>query len=266
MTVAAGPGQDWDSHVLLLYRDNSHRQASLGSWVQQGLDRGEKIFYSTVPGDTALVSELKQAGVDVAVPVRDGQFTFLPLEEFFPGAAQAALVRGALDEGYPGVRLSAQANAALSNVGEDEYQAIDHLMDELCASLPVSALCQYDTHSTGTTLTTVIDSHPDAVQDARMRLRRLDDRVLVGGEVDLASAPVLTNALHRVCQLQDASEVVVDLSELTFVDVAGCRALVAGTDALRRDGGTVLYRGVNGHMRKVMTLLAMDRLPGVYLV
>lgn len=265
--VAGCTGEEWDSHVLLLYRDEAHRQASVVSWVRRGLERGEKILYSTVPSDTAaLMPVLRLGGVDVERVVRDGQFCFLPLEEFFPGAGQAALVHHALDEGYPGVRLAAQADAALSYLGKDEYQAIDRLMDELCANLPVSALCQYDAGSSGMNLTTVIDSHLDAVQDVSMRLRRREDGVLVVGELDLSSAEFLTQALHNICQLHRATDVVIDLSELTFVDVSGCRALAAGTETLRRDGGTVFLRGVNGHIRKVMLLLGMDRLTGVELV
>ena len=163
--------------------------------------------------------------------------------------------------------MAAQADAAVGYLGAAEYQAVDHLIDELCVSLPVSALCRYHAgRFNGTTLTTVIDSHLDAVEDAQMRLRRHGDAVLVAGEVDLASAEVLTHALQRICQRQVASRMDIDLSELTFLDVAGCRAVAAGTETLRRDGGTVLLRGASGHIRKVMCLLAMNRLPGVELV
>jgi len=266
VTLMAGPGKDWDSHLLLLYRDEDHRQASVGSWIQRGLDRGEKVFYSTAPDDPASMSELQPGTDGVARAVRQGQFTFIPLEELFPGAAQPAMVRAALAEGYPGVRFSAQANAALGSVGDEDYQAIDHLMDELCARLPVSALCQYNAaRNDGRTLATVIDCHPDAVRDAQMRLRRLEDRVALAGAVDLGSAEVLAHALHRICQLDGSSEVVLDLSELTFVDVAGCRALVTGTDGLRRAGGTVICRGASGHIGKVMSLLGLDRLHGMAL-
>ena len=269
MTVAGHPGQEWGSHLLLLYRDEGDRRASVVSWVQQGLERGEKVLFSTVPGETEPEPEpeLEQGGVDVAEAVRAGQFAFVPMEEFFSVAGQAALVRRALDEGFPGVRLAAQANAAVGYLGEAEYQAVDHLIDELCLSLPVSALCQYHAgRSNGTALTTVVDSHLEAVEDAAMRLRRHGDVVLVAGEVDRGSAEVLAYALQRICQRQATSRVDIDLSELRFIDVGGCRAVVAGTETLRRDGGTVFLRGASGHIRKVMCLLAMNRLPGVELV
>ena len=259
-----GPGEDWDSHLLLLYCDEGHRQASVGSWIQRGLDRGDKVFYSTASSDPATMPELRPETDGLTRAVRDGQFTVIPLEDLFPGARQGALVRAALAEGYPGVRFSTHANAALGAVGDEDYQAIDRLVDELCARLPVSALCQYDAaRNDARTLATVIESHPDSLRDARMRLRRVGDRVVLAGEVDLGSAEVLTHALHRICQLQGPREIVLDLSEVTFVDVAGCRALVTGTDGLRRAGGTVYCRGADGHIGRVMSLLGLDRLRGM---
>lgn len=61
------------------------------------------------------------------------------------------------------------------------------------------------------------------------------------------------------------AEMLLDLAELAFIDVAGCRALVTGTEAMRADGGRVFLRGVNWHVRKVMALLGIDRLPGLEL-
>jgi anti-anti-sigma factor len=167
--------------------------------------------------------------------------------------------------------LSAQANLAIKDVGAEQYQAIDDLMDDLCANLPVLALCQYDAPSTSdasrsASLAAAVESHLDAVQDAEMRLRREADRMWVGGDVDLASAAVLGHALRRLCQSLSGSDMVLDLTGLTFVDVAGCRALVTGTETLRDRGGTVSLSGVRGHRLKVIRLLGMDRLPGVELV
>jgi anti-anti-sigma factor len=268
MTLTAGPGEDGDSHLLLLYGDERHRQASVGSWVERGLYRGDKILYATVSDDSVSVSQWRPGGESVTRAVRDGRFLFLPLEEFFPGAEQAALVRGALAEGYPGVRLVAQADAALSIVGDETYQSIDRAMDELCASLPVWALCQYDTaRNDHHSLTAAVDSHLDAIQDAEMRLRRRGDHVALAGEVDLDSAESLTRALSKICGVGDLSRMVVlDVSALTFIDVVGCRALVAGTDRLRRAGGTVSCQGASGRIRKVMSMLEVDRIPGMAVV
>jgi len=265
-----GPEVAWARHTLLIHRDESHRRARVGAWVRRGLERGERIFYATVAGDTHQGVELRQGGVDVPRAVRDGQLTFVPSEEFFPGAQQATLVRRALAEGYAGVRLSARADPAIRDVGAERFEVIDHVMEELCATLPVLVLCQYDAvGATGMAdaagLTTAVDSHLDAFQDGQMRVQRRGDLVSVGGEVDLVSADVLAHALRRMVRPGHGSEMVIDLAELAFVDVAGCRALVTGTEAVRGDGGTVFLRGVSGHVHKLMALLRIDRQPGLEL-
>jgi anti-anti-sigma factor len=268
MTVADGRGADRESHLLLLYRDETQRRASVVAWVKRGLDLGEKVFYATAPGEAALPG-LAPGGL-VTAASRDDQLTFVPLEEFFPGAGQAALVRRALDQGFPGVRLSAHADAALRAVGAEVYQAIDRGMDELCASLPVSALCQCDADAdddegggVGAMLGAAIDSHPDAVQEARLQLWRRGNEVMMAGEPDLSSAEVVTRTFRRICQVQGTSDLFLDLSGLAFADVAICRALLVGTQDHRRAGGTVHLRGASRHLAKVLSLLGLGRLSGV---
>ena len=139
--------------------------------------------------------------------------------------------------------MAARANAAIGYLGIEGYQRADHVLDELCATLPVSALCQYDASSAAAaTMTAVIDSHPDALQDVQMRLRHHGDQVSLAGEVDVGSADVLEHALQRIGEIEGASEVTVNVSGLSFVNVVGCRALTAGPDVLRQAGGVVSYR------------------------
>jgi anti-sigma B factor antagonist len=52
----------------------------------------------------------------------------------------------------------------------------------------------------------------------------------VHGEVDLATAPMLQNALQSA--LQSGRPVVVDLAPVTYMDMNGFRALIEGKEAL----------------------------------
>ena len=75
-------------------------------------------------------------------------------------------------------------------------------MDGLCATLPVFAMCQYDaTRTTSARLAAAIERHPDAVDCAGLQLRRRGQVMAVAGEVDHASAPMVTESLRRVCSL-----------------------------------------------------------------
>jgi anti-anti-sigma factor len=57
-------------------------------------------------------------------------------------------------------------------------------------------------------------------------------RVRLAGELDLATAPALEAFLHN-CQRQ-ARIVVLDLREVSFIDLAGSRAIVGATLRARR--------------------------------
>ena len=265
MTVGVTDEQ-WDFHLLLLYQEESDRRDGIAPWIQRGLDRGEKILLAQVPGDTATLPWLTQRGVDISMAAGRGQFSVLPVKEFYPPEGQAALVERALGEGYPGVRLAAHANAALSHLAEDGYRAADRRLDELCRRLPVSGLCQCDTgRITAEFLGSVIDSHPDALLERWLRLRRSADLIVAAGEIDLRSASTVARWLRRACPPEPSSELVIELSELTFLDLAGCRALIHGTAEFRAKGGVVFLQGLRGHTGRVVRLCEVDRIAGVAL-
>jgi anti-anti-sigma factor len=65
--------------------------------------------------------------------------------------------------------------------------------------------------------------------------------VTVGGELDLANAPHLTECLLTVAQTQP-ERLVLDLGGLVFVDVAGARALDQVHKALKAQCPVILRR------------------------
>ena len=58
----------------------------------------------------------------------------------------------------------------------------------------------------------------------------LGDRLCLEGEVDINSAPGLASALLA---LPEGGDVVIDLTDLRFMDASGVRALVEGSHRLR---------------------------------
>ncbi len=111
----------------------------------------------------------------------------------------------------------------------------------------------------------MVEMHPDAMQEGQLRTRRRGNRIAVTGDVDFLSAEAFTAWLAAACRRAESREVFLDLSELVFVDVAGCRALVSGTKPFRGDAGVVSLQGVGRHILKVMRLLGIDRLTGMRL-
>ena len=267
MSLSALQGAEWDSHVLLVYHDEPQRRASVASWMRRGLDRGEKVIYTHLEDDAAFLAGLDHGPVDVTAAHRRRQLELVPVEEFYSVPGQRPMVQQALQEGYPAVRLCAQAEAALAHLRPDDYLRYDLAWEELCRQLPVSVLCQYDVRWRGEPrLEVVLGTHPDAVNGGQLRLQRRGDELAVLGEADLRQVATLRESLRVACsRAEPGSRVVVDASLLEFLDVAGCRALVTGTEEFRRTGGEVVISGVQPHVLKVMMLLRLDGLPGLRL-
>ena len=81
-------------------------------------------------------------------------------------------------------------------------------------------------------------------------------RVRLRGELDLAGAPGLTDRLRR---LQERGEqVVLDLDELTFIDMSGLRVVLTAAESASRDGwGFAVTRG-SPPVRRLITLVRLD--------
>jgi anti-sigma B factor antagonist len=98
-----------------------------------------------------------------------------------------------------------------------------------------------------------------------------DDRVpvySVAGELDLATATVMDEALSASCSAP-AYGVVVDVSQLRFMDAAGLKVLVSSHNRLIRGGRAgLVVRGASGVVRRVfeltgLTFLLEDQRPAV---
>ena len=89
--------------------------------------------------------------------------------------------------------------------------------------------------------------------------------VVVGGELDLATAPDLADALTTVLRALDpASRVAVDLGGTTFVDSSGLAVLVAAHRAATARGQRVVLSGAQPQVRRVLEVTGVSQvLPSV---
>jgi anti-anti-sigma factor len=88
--------------------------------------------------------------------------------------------------------------------------------------------------------------------------------VTLHGDLDLVTLEDLRELLAQAC-FGDPHEVVIDLSDVPFVDVLSLSAFLASADAMRDNGGALHVRGASGAVRRICALLnAKDLLlPGV---
>ena len=76
--------------------------------------------------------------------------------------------------------------------------------------------------------------------------------VQIGGELDLATR----NLARRACLAGRRKTVVVEMSDMTFMDCCGYGGLVAARLALQHDGGSLTLRNQAGQPAELLTLLA----------
>jgi anti-sigma B factor antagonist len=97
--------------------------------------------------------------------------------------------------------------------------------------------------------------------DVRSETMRSGAAVLhVSGELDLASAPRLAEALTELI----ADPVVVDLSECTFLDSAGMAVLLASARALSDSGRSMRVVAPDAGILRVLEITGVDTLIAIH--
>ena len=85
------------------------------------------------------------------------------------------------------------------------------------------------------------------------------DRPVIGlfGEHDLASEAELLDALARFCGVGTVGDVVVDLSEATFIDSTTIASLIGGRNLMHSQGRSLLLRAPSPQARRVLELCGL---------
>lgn len=99
--------------------------------------------------------------------------------------------------------------------------------------------------------------------DLRLRVKSLGAVALVevGGEIDLHSAPQLRAALLKSTE-GERPRVVIDLSDVVFVDSTGIGVLVGALKRARENGGGLHFCGLGARVRRVFEITGlMSALP-----
>lgn len=80
-------------------------------------------------------------------------------------------------------------------------------------------------------------------------------RLRVRGELDLASAPTLSQRLRRFRERREP--VLLDIEELEFIDVSGLRVLLAVSEGARRDGWSFAVTRGSAQVRRLIGLVLL---------
>ena len=123
-------------------RTASTRDERLAEFVGTGLQRGEQVVLMAGADDRSWEASLARRGVDTGSAAREGSLASPGPAGVLPRRGQAALVDQMLETGRPGLRLAAHAEVALGYLGEAGYRRVEQEMEHLCATRPVTLLCQ----------------------------------------------------------------------------------------------------------------------------
>nr|WP_240942724.1 MEDS domain-containing protein [Planosporangium thailandense] len=251
-----------------MHGSEAERLSSLTAWIRRGLDRGDKVICAEGPRPAggSVLDLVDGHGADLAAAaVASGQLAALPSDRFYPQGDQEAVVEQALAEGFPSVRLAADATAAFGTQPWPAHLDIERTIDRLCRTGPVSAVCQYaHPKIEPTMLRELIEVHRYRLCNAALSVAADPRGLTVSGEIDRRNAEVFATAVdsavtggERVLRL--------DLSGLEFMDVAACRQLLYATDDFRRLGGHVVLASPQWMVSWTLRLLGVDQFTGIEL-
>ena len=254
---------------MLFHENERQRRAGVVAWFRRGLELGAKIFYiesPDVPEERSLVGSLRGTGIAGDEVIRRGQLQVFSADDgrVYDRTWQAGMLDEALADGFSAVRWSAEADTAWSVMPRALHADLEWATDDLCHTRPVSVLCQYSAELQETTMETVCAMHTDGLRGSLVRTSPIPGGMAIAGEVDRTNAGMVHSALAAQSAATTGGEagLVVELSGLDFLDLAGARALVTGTAAHRAAGGVVCLRAAQPSVDRLLRLLGVDRFDG----
>ena len=255
-------------HVCWVYDDPAGFGGVARAYLAEGLAEGERLLcvgddvverLRRDPGGLGSLDDLVERGALGVLPLAaaygpDG--LFLPERQL---AFYEAATRQAIDDGYRGLRVVAEVSAlAADPVRRPDLVRWEHLADDYIASgSGMKAMCAYRSDLVGIgPVTEVTSVHPlvhgpDGIPGFRLFF---DDGVLaLAGAVEFFSAEQLRGIL--AASHVRGPVVVLDLTALEFIGVAGYRALAEWGAQLNRRSAHLQLRGTTSLFRRTWQLL-----------
>ncbi|TYP90350.1 MEDS domain-containing protein [Blastococcus xanthinilyticus] len=262
-------------HLCWVYRDEQELDGAALEFLAGGLAAGQRLLCVGDRVVAGLLGNPDALGGPAAL-VASGALRTLSLAEAYAaaGAFSAerqrafydAATREALADGYTGLRVLAEVSPlAADPAHQAELARWEHAADAYVASGPgMTAMCAYRDDVPPAALADCTAVHPLVhAPGAEPPFRVFHDAagLAVAGEVDVLGAERLARAL--TASPVPGGACALDLSQLTFADVAACRAIAAWAAALTGDGVRVELWNAPALLRRMWHLLALDECTAV---
>jgi anti-sigma B factor antagonist len=100
----------------------------------------------------------------------------------------------------------------------------------------------------------------------QISIRRIDNATIfdLSGDIDLSNSPEVRKALLREVQENRMPRVVLNLSDVRYIDSSGVASLVESLKASRDIGSRFILFGLNGPAREVLQLSRLLKVFEIY--
>jgi anti-anti-sigma factor len=280
--VPTSPSPNPGDHVCLLYDQNADRDSYVGEFVSEGLVAREKVLWVGGDGTPEVGDLMARRGFDVSEYVDSGQLIVKDRTETylgsggFDGEAMLNLVRDEVRdseaEGYEGLRTTGELSWASPGVqGFPDLSEYERALDELLRETGYMGVCQYDTRQlVPAALTSAVQAHRSVVSQrsqevldtpllTMLEITRDASGVLsLYGDVDNSNLGEFEAALSAA--ISSPGTVVLELTHLHFIDVAGLHVLERQATQLSKTGDRLVLSSPPPFLERVLEVLDLDGL------
>ncbi|MGH3802700.1 MAG: MEDS domain-containing protein [Pseudonocardiaceae bacterium] len=234
----------------MAYDDPGEFQSLVLEFLADGLAQGQRVCYAANRDTAALWDDLQDLG-ETKRSRRPGAVQVQSLDDATGAVVQpvglvqtyAAATEDALAAGFTGLRVAAEVTPLVRSPEQlDAFARFEHLIDRYMTSRPFSALCAYNRVELGEeTIAQVACLHPTTNAGAAPFRLHASTRAAasLAGELDLISRDLFPMALRRVDIRPTDGELVIDATNLDFIDH---RSMLALADYARSLDATVVLR------------------------
>jgi anti-anti-sigma regulatory factor len=233
--------------VCWAYDEPAEFHSAASEFLAEGLRQGLRVRY-IADGDTeALWDDLRDLDTTnpSAVQVQSlGDAASAVMEPRGQVRAMAAATEEALATGFPGLRVAVAATPLVRTPRQlDAVARYEHLVDRYMNNHPLSVLCGFNKAELGEEpIAQLAALHPFVNEGAPLfRLYASTYAAAsLSGELDATTCSLFPMALRRADLRPTAGELVIDASELAFIDH---RCLLSLADHVRRWDATAVLLG-----------------------
>jgi hypothetical protein len=255
-------------HTCWSYDDHPSFDACAQEFLAAGLAAGEQVWLVAGSRPSATADWLSHA----ARSPRSDAIRVLSSEDAYPGdreinpegqvAAYATATSDALDAGFTGLRIVADATALVRTESQrDAFARYEYLIGRHMRTAPMTAICAYDRGELGERAVAELAclhqaSEPPGVS-FHLHPGPTPATAVLDGELDAATEDLFAQALRRTDLQPAGGEILVDADGLRFVDH---RSLIALQRYAEQQRSTAVVRTRFGAAARIADVLDMPHL------